>query len=91
MPPRDTSRDGTISFLWYFALLRRIGGRELFCPRRISFAQLWRVLQNPQQITVRIKGILLRRFNQAVDHGAGLRATGRIGKEPIFAVMLLST
>ena len=52
MPPRDTSRDGTISFLWYFALLRRIGGRELFCPRRISFAQLRRVSQDPEQVSV---------------------------------------
>ena len=33
---------------------------------------------------VRVQAVFLRRFNQAVDHGAGLRATGRIGKEPIF-------
>ena len=28
--------------------------------------------------------VFLRRFNQAVDHGAGLRATRRIGKEPVL-------
>ena len=84
MPPRDTSRDGTISFLWYFVLLRRIGGRELFCPRRISFAQPRRTLQNPKKVFVRVKFVFLRRFNQTVGHGAGLRATGRIGKEPVL-------
>ncbi len=31
-----------------------------------------------------IKAILLRRFNQTVDHGAGLRATRRVGKEPVL-------
>ena len=75
----------------HIAFFRGSRGKQLFSPCFISFAQLRRVLQNPQQITVRIKAILLRRFNQAVDHGAGLRATGSIGKEPIFAVMLLST
>ena len=59
-------------------------GQQLFSPCFISFAQLRRVLQNPQQITVRIKGILLRRFNQAVDHGAGLCAAQRIGKQPVL-------
>ena len=68
----------------HIAFFRGSRGKQLFSPCFISFAQLRRVLQNPQQITVRIKAILLRRFNQAVDHGAGLRATGRIGKEPIF-------
>ena len=33
---------------------------------------------------VRVQAVFLRRFNQALDHGAGLRATERIGKEPIF-------
>ena len=68
----------------HIAFFRGSRGKQLFSPCFISFAQLRRVLQNPQQITVRIKAILLRRFNQAVDHGAGLRATGRIGKEPVF-------
>lgn len=68
----------------HIAFFRGSRGKQLFSPCFISFAQLRRVLQNPQQITVRIKAILLRRFNQAVDHGAGLRATGRIGKEPVL-------
>ena len=68
----------------HIAFFRGSRGKQLFSPCFISFAQLRRVLQNPQQITVRIKAILLRRFNQAVDHGAGLRATGRVGKEPVL-------
>ena len=68
----------------HIAFFRGICGKQLFSPCFISFAQLRRVLQNPQQITVRIKAILLRRFNQTVDHGAGLCTTGRIGKEPVL-------
>ena len=68
----------------HIAFFRGSRGKQLFSPCFISFAQLRRVLQNPQQITVRIKAILLRRFNQTVDHGDGLRATRRVGKEPVF-------
>ena len=68
----------------HIAFFQGSRGKQLFSPCFISFAQLRRVLQNPQQITVRIKAILLRRFNQTVDHGAGLRATQRIGKEPVL-------
>ena len=68
----------------HIAFFRGSRGKQLFSPCFISFAQLRRVLQNPQQITVRIKAILLRRFNQTVDHGAGLRATRRVGKEPVL-------
>ena len=68
----------------HIAFFRGSRGKQLFRPCFISFAQLRRVLQNPQQITVRIKAILLRRFNQTVDHGAGLCTTGRIGKEPVL-------
>ena len=57
----------------HIAFFRGSRGKQLFSPCFISFAQLRRVLQNPQQITVRIKAILLRRFNQTVDHGAGRR------------------
>ena len=49
-----------------------------------GFAQARRISQDPKQITVRIKAVLLRRFNQTVDHGAGLCATGCIGKQPVL-------
>ena len=68
----------------HITFFRGSRGKQLFGPCFASFTQLRRVLQNPQQITVRIKGILLRRFNQAVDHGAGLRAARRIGKQPVL-------
>ena len=84
VPSQDTSRDGTISFLWYFALLRRIGGCKLFCPRRICLAQDRSIPQNPEQVSIRIQSIFFRRFNQTVDHTAGLRTARRIGEEPIF-------
>ena len=56
-----------IAFFW------SICGKQAFCPCFVSFTQLRRISQNPKQITVRIKAILLRRFNQTVDHAAGLR------------------
>ena len=68
----------------HITFFRGFRGQQLFSPCFISFAQLRRVLQNPQQITVRIKAILLRRFNQAVNHAAGLCTTGRIGKQPVL-------
>ena len=77
-------RDGGLLFMRHITFFRGSRGQQLFSPCFISFAQLRRVLQNPQLITVRIKAILLRRFNQAVNHAAGLRATGCIGKQPVL-------
>ena len=57
----------------HIAFFRGICGKQAFCPCFVSFTQLRRISQNPKQITVRIKAILLRRFNQTVDHAAGLR------------------
>ena len=50
----------------HIAFFRGICGKQLFSPCFIRFAQLRRISQNPQQITARIKAVLLRRFNQAV-------------------------
>ena len=68
----------------HIAFFRGICGKQLFGPYFVSFAQLRRILQNPQQIMVRIKAVLLRRFNQAVDHAAGLCAARRVGKQPVL-------
>ena len=68
----------------HIAFFRGSRGKQLFSPCGILFAQLWCILQDPEQIAVRIQAVFLRRFNQTVDHGAGLRATGRIGKEPVL-------
>ena len=77
-------RDGGQLFLRHITFFRGSRGKQLFSPCFISFAQLRRVSQDPKQILIRIQAVFLRRFHQAVDHGAGLRATGHIGKEPIF-------
>ena len=68
----------------YIAFFRGICGKQLFSPCFVRFAQPRRVLQNPQQITVRIKAVFLRRFNQAVDHAAGLCAARRVGKQLVL-------
>ena len=73
-----------ISFLWYFAFIRGIGGYKLFSPRYICLAQDGGALQNPKKILVRIQAVLFRRLNEAVNHTAGLRTAGRVGEEPIF-------
>ena len=80
-----------VSFLWYFAFIRSTGGRKLFRPRRICLAQDRSIPQNPEQVSVRIQMAFFRRFNQTVDHTAGLRTTRGIGEEPVFSFMLLST
>ena len=77
-------RDGGLLFMRHITFFRGSRGQQLFSPCFISFAQLRRVLQNPQQITVRIKAILLRRFNQAINHAASLCAAGCIGKQPVL-------
>ena len=70
----------------HIAFFRDICGKQAFRPRFISLAQLRRISQSPQQIAVRIKAVLLRRFNQAVDYAAGPRTTGCIGKQPVLPV-----
>ena len=72
-------------FFRHITFFRGICGQQLFHLCGILFARLWRILQDPQQIAVRIQAVLLRRFDQAVDHGAGLRAAGCIGKQPVLS------
>lgn len=57
---------------------RGICGQKFFSPEFVSLAQPRCTLQNPKKVFVRVKFVFLRRFNQAVDHGAGLCTTGRI-------------
>ena len=68
----------------HIAFFRGICWKQLFSPCFISFAQLRRISQNPKQVLVRVQAVFLRRFNQAVDHGAGLRTIGCIGKQPVL-------
>ena len=65
------------------ALLRGVGWQKFFSPELVSLAQHWRTLQNPKQVSVRVKFVLLCRFNQAVDHRAGLSTCRSVGKEPV--------
>ena len=78
-------RDGGLLFMRHIAFFRGICWKQLFSPCVISFAQPRRISQNPKQIAVRIQAVLLRRFNQAVDHAAGLCAARRIGKQPVLS------
>ena len=68
----------------HMAFFRSICGKQAFCPCFVSFTQLRRSLQDPQQVSVRIQAVFLRRFNQAVDHAAGLCAARRVGEQPIL-------
>ena len=47
-------RDGGQLFLRYIAFFRGICGKQAFSPCLVSFAQLRRSLQDPQQVSVRI-------------------------------------
>ena len=77
-------RDGGQLFLRHIAFFRGICRKQLFSPCGILFAQLRRVLQNPEQVSVRIQLVFLCRFHQAVDHSTGPRTTRRIGKQPVL-------
>ena len=68
----------------HIAFFRGSRGKQLFGPEFVSLAQPRSTLQNPKKVFVRGKFVFLRRFNQTVDHGAGLRATRRIGKQPVL-------
>ena len=68
----------------HIAFFRGICWKQLFSPCFISFAQLRRISQNPKQVLVRVQAVFLRRFNQAVDHAAGLSAARRVGKQPVL-------
>ena len=68
----------------HIAFFRGISRQQLFRPRFIYFAQPRCISQDPKQISVRIKVILLRRFHQAVDHSTGLCAARRVGKQPVL-------
>lgn len=56
-----------------------------FQPRihQLSSAPTYSV-QNPKKVSVRIKSVLLGRFNQAVDHRAGLGIAWDVGKKRFF-------
>ena len=56
----------------------------MFCPGGIPLRQLWRLLQNPNQVAVRIQCVLLGCLNQTVDHRAGLCTGRRVGKQPVL-------
>ena len=58
---------------------------ELFCPRRICHAQGRSIPQDSEQVSVWIQSVFFRRFNQIVDHTAGLCTAWSIGEEPVFA------
>ena len=68
----------------HIAFFLGICGKQLFSPGFASFAQLRRVSQDPEQVSVWIQAVLFRRFNQAVDQAASPRAARRIGKEPVL-------
>lgn len=68
-----------------------VGWQELVRPAVVPDGHNRRVGQQPRQIAVRIQPTFFRRFNQTVDHTAGLSTTRGIGEEPVFPVMLLST
>ena len=67
-----------MAFLW------GVGWQKFFSPKFVSLAQYRRTLQNPKQVSVRVKFVLLCRFNQAVDHRAGLSACRSVGKKPVL-------
>lgn len=73
------------------AVYRGVGWQELVRPAIVPGGQNRCVGQQPCQIAVRIQPTFFRRFNQTVDHTAGLSTTRGIGEEPVFPVMLLST
>ena len=56
----------------------------MFRPLHIRLAQDRSTPQDPEQISVRIQSIFFRRFNETVDHTAGLRTARRVGEEPVF-------
>ena len=67
-----------MTFLW------GVGWQKFFSPEFVSLARPRRTLQNPKKVFVRVKFVFLRRFNQTVDHAAGLCAARRIGKQPVL-------
>ena len=67
-----------------FAFLRRVHWEEKFGPRFIRLAQPRCVVQEPNQVAVRIQVILLYGFNQTINHSAGLSASRGVGKEPVL-------
>ena len=79
------STEPAFSIFRYLAFIRSTDGSKLFCPSRICLTQGRSILQDPEQISVRIQSMFFRRFNQTVDHTAGLCAARRIGEEPVFA------
>ena len=64
--------------------MRRDGDQKTFSPGFVGLAQYRRTPQDPKQVSVGVKFVFLCRFNQAVDHGAGLSASWRVGKEPVL-------
>ena len=77
-------RGGDQSLLRNMAFLWGVGWQKFFSPKFVSLAQHRRTLQNPKQVSVRVKFVLLCCFNQAVDHRAGLSACRSVGKKPVL-------
>ena len=61
-----------------------VGRQKFFGPECVNLAQRWRTLQEPKQVSVRVKLVFLCGFYQAIDHRAGLSACRCIGKEPVL-------
>ena len=60
--------------------MRNEGGR----PVRITLCPLRRFVEHPGQIAVGIETVLLRRLDQAEDHGAAPGAVGGVCKQEVL-------
>ena len=60
--------------------MRNEGGR----PVRITLCPLRRLVEHPGQIEVGIETVLLRRLDQAEDHGAAPGAVGGVCKQEVL-------
>ena len=71
------------SFGWT-AVLGRVPWQQFGRPIRIGLGQPRRFGKQPCQVAVRIEPVLLRRLNQAENHGAALRAPCRVRKKEVL-------
>ena len=71
------------SFGWT-AVLGRVLWQQFGRPIRIGLGQPRRFGKQPCQVAVRIEPVLLRRLNQAENHGAALRAPCRVRKKEVL-------
>ena len=63
------------SFITFYA------PKERLHPVGAASVRVRKLFQKKEQIAVRGEGVVLRRFHDAVNHGAGLCATRRIGEQ----------